>query len=142
MKYLFSLLLLCQIIGLSAKERVDSILSVLDSEIEHREIYYQQKEKKLEDIKQQFRYVKNQQEKYNLCNRLFNEYITYQYDSAYSYAIQTEEISRQLVDKNLSAEADCNLLYCYLSTGLFKEAYDMMKSIHVGDVTDSIKSDY
>ena len=34
MKYLFSLLLLCQIIGLSAKERVDSILSVLDSEIE------------------------------------------------------------------------------------------------------------
>ena len=46
MKYLFSLLLLCQIIGLSAKERVDSILSVLDSEIEHREIYYQQKEKK------------------------------------------------------------------------------------------------
>lgn len=87
MKYLFSLLLLCQIIGLSAKERVDSILSVLDSEIEHREIYYQQKEKKLEDIKQQFRYVKNQQEKYNLCNRLFNEYITYQYDSAYSYAI-------------------------------------------------------
>ena len=142
MKYLFSLLLLCQIIGLSAKERVDSILSVLDSEIEHREIYYQQKEKKLEDIKQQFRYVKNQQEKYNLCNRLFNEYITYQYDSAYSYAIQTEEISRQLVDKNLSAEADCNLLYCYLSTGLFKEAYDMMKSIHVGDITDSIKSDY
>ena len=80
MKYLFSLLLLCQIIGLSAKEHVDSILSVLDSEIEHREIYYQQKEKKLEDIKQQFRYVKNQQEKYNLCNRLFNEYITYQYD--------------------------------------------------------------
>jgi hypothetical protein len=58
MKYLFSLLLLCQIIGLSAKERVDSILSVLDSEIEHREIYYQQKEKKLENIKQQFRYVK------------------------------------------------------------------------------------
>ena len=58
MKYLFSLLLLCQIIGLSAKEHVDSILSVLDSEIEHREIYYQQKEKKLEDIKQQFRYVR------------------------------------------------------------------------------------
>ena len=47
MKYLFSLLLLCQIIGLSAKERVDSILSVLDSEIEHREIYYQQKEKEV-----------------------------------------------------------------------------------------------
>ncbi len=46
MKYLFSLLLLCQIIGLSAKERVDSILSVLDSEIEHREIYYQQKKKR------------------------------------------------------------------------------------------------
>lgn len=45
MKYLFSLLLLCQIIGLSAKERVDSILSVLDSEIEHREIYYQQKKR-------------------------------------------------------------------------------------------------
>ena len=73
MKYLFILLFLYQVIGLSAKERTDSILSVLDSEIEHREIYYQQKEKKLEDIKQQFRYVKSQQEKYNLCNRLFNE---------------------------------------------------------------------
>lgn len=141
MKYLLSLLLLCQAIGLSAN-RVDSILSVLDSEIEHREIYYQQKEKKLEDIKQQFRYVKDQQERYNLCNRLFNEYITYQYDSAYSYAIQTEEISHRLTDKNLFIQADCNLLYCYLSTGLFKEAYDMMKSIHVEDVTDSIKSDY
>ena len=142
MKYLFSLLLLCQIIGLSAKERVDSILSVLDSEIEHREIYYQQKEKKLEDIKQQFRYVKNQQEKYNLCNRLFNEYITYQYDSAYSYAIQTEGISHRLTDKNLSIQADCNLFYCYLSTGLFKEAYDMMRSIHVANAPDSIKSEY
>lgn len=142
MKYLFSFLLLCQAIGVFSNTRVDSILSALDSEIDHREIYYQQKEKKLEDIKRQFRYVKGQQEKYNLCNRLFNEYITYQYDSAYSYAIQTEEISRQLVDKNLSIEADCNLLYCYLSTGLFKEAYDMMKSIQVENAPDSIKSNY
>ena len=44
MKYLFSLLLLCQIIGLSAKERVDSILSVLDSEIQLTPTPYKQRE--------------------------------------------------------------------------------------------------
>lgn len=139
---MFCFLFLWQVMGLSANVRVDSILSVLDSEIEHRHDYYRQKEKKLEEIKQQFRYVKTQHEKYNLCNRLFNEYITYQYDSAYSYAMQTEEISRQLADRVLSVEADCNLFYCYLSTGLFKEAYDMMNSIEVRHVPDSIKSSY
>lgn len=142
MKNILIYLLLCQAIGSYANVRVDSILSILDKEIECRKVYYEQKESKLEELKQHFKHLRSQQEKYNLCNRLFNEYITYKYDSAYSYAIQMQEISSRFADKNLSIEADCNLFYCYVSTGLFKEAYDMMKSIHISEASDSIKSNY
>lgn len=142
MKHILIFLLLCQVVGAYADTRVDSILSVLDKEIECRQTYYKQKESRLEELKKQFDYIENRQEKYNLYNRLFNEYITYKYDSAYSYAMQMKGMSSEFTDKNLSIGADYNLFYCYVATGLFKEAYDMMKSIHIHEAPDSIKSNY
>lgn len=136
----FMLLLL--IPRIYAAGRVDSILSVLDREIDNRDSYYRQKEKKLAEIKQLYRFAGNDRERYTHCNRLFNEYISYQYDSAYHYAMLTEHIAQKIPDKALTTQAQCNLFYCYLSAGLFKEAHDMMAVIPIDHAPDSLKSAY
>jgi hypothetical protein len=125
-----------------AISKVDSVLTVLNHEIDNRETYYQKKESKIKKLKLKISHVDNLRVKYGLYNQLFDEYITYQYDSAYTYASKIKVIAKSLQDNTLNALAGCNLLYCYMSTGLFKESYDVMSSINISNTPDKVKAEY
>jgi len=137
---IFICLLTCS--TLSGTQLTDSILKVLDREIDNREFYYQKKEDRLNTLKAQLNHIQDTEIKFNLCNQLFNEYITYQYDSAYTYASRSKILALEMDHHVMNTIADYNLFYCYVSTGLFKEAYDMMGSINIQDAPNKVKADY
>lgn len=139
---LVTILIFFIVLPIYSKSKVDSVLTILNREIENRDFYYQKKESRLNSYKLQLRKIDDLNVKYEISNKLFEEYITYQYDSAYAYAVQTKEIAEILIDKNLKATADCNLLYCYMSTGLFKEAFDEMGLIDIQNTDDKVKAEY
>lgn len=120
----------------------DSILRVLNSEIDHRYSYYEEKEKRMETLRQQFHYRKKLPEKFETAGKLFEEYITYQYDSAYTYACRMAGIASQLNDRSLKTATNIHLLHCYVAAGLFKEGAELMSLIDSHDLNEKEKAIY
>lgn len=144
MKYfLISLLYLISINTWSiAQSRTDSILSVLDHEIENRNLYYQKKEQTIASLKEQLVHFSNTAIRFDFCDKIYNEYLPYQFDSAFVYAGYSLELARQMEDKSAEAIAGCNLLHCYISAGLFKESCDILTKINISPATNETKSWY
>ena len=124
------------------KLRVDSILQVLDSEIDNRAVYYAEKEKKIETFKIQLSKIASDEEKFHLFSYIFDEYKSFQYDSAYIYAVNTQTIANKLQNKEYILKSQRNLLFCFMSAGLFKEACDIISSVNTDGISDDLKSDY
>jgi len=120
----------------------DSILSVLDQEIKNREIYYQKKEQTIASLKEQLAHFSNTAIRFDLCDKIYNEYLPYQFDSAFVYAGYSLELARLMEDKSAEAIAGCNLLHCYISAGLFKESCDILTQVNITPATNETKSWY
>lgn len=108
----------------------DSIISVLDAELEKRMDYHVEKEKNINELKQSLINVDNANERFFIYNKIFEEYKSYQSDSAYTYARITQKLSRELKDGELIEMANYNLMFCLMSAGLFKEAIDVLERMN------------
>ena len=79
---------------------------------------------------------------YVLYTGLYNEYQSYIYDSAYVCVKKLSNISRILNDPDKIISSAVKMGFCYLSSGMFKEAFDSMDSIQVKGCSDATKIDY
>lgn len=120
----------------------DSILNILDNELDKSHFYYTNKEKRIEYLKQQLSYQTDKKEQFELINRLFNEYITYQNDSTFVYALLSRSKATELNNHTLKVKADINLFYCYIDAGLLKESFEIITSLNSEGVPDNMKADY
>lgn len=135
-RHLFSfLLIICAASAAASKQNsgmnIDSILKVLDREIEQRDVYVSQKEQKLSFLKETLAQTTDMRQQFSICENLFNEYKHYQYDSAYVYALRTLETAERIKDNSLVAWGKCHLLYCYISVGFFEEAEEVMSGFSI-----------
>lgn len=121
---------------------VDSILNVLDTEIEHRKIYTRIKEQKISSLKEQLHKSFDMQHCFTLCNDLFEEYKHYQYDSAYVYAIRSLQVAEKMQNLEFIALAKCHLIFCYTSVGLFSEALEVSREFSVKHLSSSVLTEY
>lgn len=80
-------------------------------------------------------------EQFNIYNRLYNEYRSFQYDSAFTYAQKLQETARQLQDTDRITHARLNMSFILLSSGMFKEAFDTLNAVKLTNRPDSIKID-
>ncbi len=122
--------------------KIDSILQVLHKEVDKKDIYYSEREKKIESLKFQLMKVGSDNEIFNLYNYIFEEYESFQYDSAYVYAIKTCDVADRIQDKELLVKSRRNLLFCFMSSGLFKEACDIVNSVNTKGVSNGLKADF
>ena len=68
--------------GISGEQ---DLLGLLDSYIDKREMYSEQKEKKIDQLKLKLRTVEDIPQRLALLNSIYREYYTYHYDSAMVY---------------------------------------------------------
>lgn len=125
-----------------AKSPSDSILSILNTELDKSQSYYTNKENRIEYLRQQFPNQKSKEDKFDIIDRIFEEYITYQYDSAFTYARQSNEISLEINNIKLKAKAVMNMMHCFIAAGLFKEGFELISTINPNDIPDTMKTDY
>jgi tetratricopeptide (TPR) repeat protein len=83
---------------------------------------------------------KSLQLKYNAA--LFEEYKSYKYDSAYYFAVKSLDLAREMSDPYQIIDAKIRLLFCYLSSGLFKESFDLVSGINVSQSDNAQKLRY
>jgi tetratricopeptide (TPR) repeat protein len=118
-------------------------LDSLDYYLSKRQEYDRLKEKRIELIKEKITGTSEDPEKlYLLYEHLYEEYRSYIYDSAYVCVEKLLSISHTLNDSEKMAAATVKLGFCYLSSGLFKECFDILSTLDVSRCSVETQIDY
>jgi hypothetical protein len=73
---------------------------------------------------------------------LYEEYRLFQYDSAYGYAGKMLSIAYSSGNQSLITQARLQLCFILLSSGLFRETFDSLKTVVISGEPDSLKAMY
>ncbi len=124
--------------------KTDSLFDQLNNELSNKTNYDKQKEQTIQNLKNALNASssKGLQLQFNLCNRLYDEYKAYQYDSAYTYATKMLDISLELKDKSKYDYSKVKIGFIFLSSGMFKEAFDNLKGLNIKALDDTVQIEY
>ncbi|WP_158826661.1 DUF6377 domain-containing protein [Mucilaginibacter lacusdianchii] len=127
-----------------ASSTTDNLIDRLKSEIAKKQTYDQEKEKVIAQLKSKLHHTPatNAEQQFYWCNRIYDEYKSYQYDSAFVYTDKMQALSQRLDDKSKAYQAKIKTAFILLSSGLFKEAFDNLKGIDSRYLPDSVKVTY
>ncbi len=146
MKFLYILLFLffCCAGTASAVSSVDSLLNQLSTEIENKEVYSRQKYERINQVRHQLLSQGDisLMQQYELYSKLYHEYRSYQYDSAFTYSLKLQEVARQLNDPVKVAYSQLKLSFILLSSGMFKESLDSLEVVKTRGMPDTLKVEY
>ncbi len=118
-------------------------LDSLDFYISRQSEYDEQKEERIRELKVEISLNgKNNLQLYDLYNRLFDEYRSYIYDSAYFYVEKLNRISSVLNDRDKIVTSQVKLGFSYLSSGLFKEAFDVLSLVKIDKCNTETQIEY
>lgn len=139
---IFMSIIVCVVSYAYADVRLDSTLKVLIDEINASSTYSLTKEQRLNSLRKAYFESNSAASSFRLAKELFDEYIYYQSDSAYSYASRMREHGQKLNEEPKLALANFALMKCFSSNGYFKEAADMNRLIDVSQLPHEVLTDY
>jgi tetratricopeptide (TPR) repeat protein len=101
-----------------------------------------QKQARIDSIKATLPFLKVAPDHFDYCLHLYEEYKSFKYDSAYTYARKLQDAAYELGDPVNIQRAKLKLSFSLLSAGLFKEASDSLGLISISGLPDSVKTEY
>ena len=121
----------------------DSILQVLYKTMDEKNVYAQEKENEINEIKKLLKTpnISNDQ-LYDINFQLHNEYKTYISDSAIYYACQNLTIAAKLENRNKVNESHLVLAGLYSVAGLYLDAVAQMKFVNKNSLPDYLLLSY
>lgn len=123
-------------------EGSDSLLVKLNNALDHKKDYDDQKLKRIDSLKKLLNPKGEASLQYDLNLALYNEYKAFNYASAFSYSQKLQHWGRVMNDPVKLAYAKLKLGFIMLSSGLFKETVDSLKTIDLRILPDSMKREY
>ena len=126
--------------GYSADE--EALLEELDAAIANRTEVYAQKEEKIAQIKADYHSDKDPRHQLARLSELTDEYLTYQFDSAFKYVrLQKELLSHSpgLSSPDTLAAANLKEVLVLTSAGLFNESTDLLGEIDTVGISRDIR---
>ena len=134
----------CFTIACSYGQEVDTkdLYAQLDQAISQATYYGQQKENRLAQLKQKAAQNHNKKQILNIYHQLYEEYKSYQSDSAIFYLQESIQIAQKA---NMMEEANnyrALLALQYSTSGAFTEALSILKTIHNGALNQIGKENY
>ncbi|GHV56691.1 hypothetical protein FACS1894182_03770 [Bacteroidia bacterium] len=113
-----------------ARSENDSILQVLEYELNHKEAYKQEKEKQIEEKKKMLKIPDLMlHQRYAINRQIYTEYKAYQTDSALHYLENNLTIAERLVNEAYIYETKLDLSYLYWQSGKFFESIQNLASL-------------
>ena len=139
--YLLCVLFSLPLISSASNGKWSEELNKLDASLSQKSVYEQ---RKLDEIKALKRNLKtaSQADKFKINRMLFDQYSSYQYDSAYVYA--NHLLSQALKERNCDyeLEARCDIVFCLLSAGLYTEAFNELATIRLEGINQQSRKLY
>lgn len=144
MQKFFTLLLFFFSLSASATG-VDPILDSLDKALAKKDIYVKEKYFRIRELKRtvhKYTLSKDNKGLYHDYMKLFEEYKSFKYDSAYYYLESAKSRALALKDGGLLSKTKIKEGFVLLSSGLFKEAIDTLNSVDVNLLDVKNKYEY
>lgn len=130
--------------SLLAAQSTNDLFDELKVEFGKKSTYDHQKEAHIAGLKARLRQLPaaDLERQFKASNNLYEEYKSYQYDSAYVYANKLLSISQVLHDKPKEDFSKIKMGFILLSSGMFKETFDSMQGINVQTLDEPVKMEY
>ncbi len=144
-KILFvSFFLLLWFNGYSQNGKSDSLLTVLKSELARTHSYDQDKQKRINLLRFELLHTDNSNfdAQFNLYSKIFEEYRSFKFDSAFVYIKRMIDISAKFNKNDNLIRSKMMLGSILLNSGFFKEAFDVTTEIDTSGLTKALKTDY
>ncbi len=135
----FLFVILCA--HLYAQNNTEALLQNLDNAINASGKYDGEKIKKIKSLEVQLN-KSRQQDLYTQYLGLYNEYQVFSYDSAYNYCIKMLDNAMKAGDSSRIAYSKVKLSFILLSSGMFKEVFDVLSTINLKYLTNDEKAEY
>lgn len=133
-------LLLFSFLGFSQSDN-DSLLHELDKTLEKKEIYVRDKLGRIENYKSSLGRL-SEKEKFDVYFKIYDEYKTFIYDSAFLYAQHLQNSAYKRNDPVSIGIAKLKLGFVLLSSGMFNEALDSLSTVDASVLPDSSRIEY
>lgn len=129
--------------GYSNTQIEDSLLVELDQAIKNEQQYVNKKLDEIALLKSKLKNVGNDLElKYRIYSSIFEEYKSFNYDSAFTSILNLHQIGYKLDDETKIASTKIKAGFIFLSAGMYKEALDSLNTIEAIGLPDSVKKEY
>jgi hypothetical protein len=140
MRYFLSLAALIIFVSCAnAQYNTDSLLNELNETLNRKEEFVQARLKRIQDYKSR---IHQTTEPFYIYSKLYEEYKTFNYDSAFTYSRILQLEAYRQKDPAKIAYAKVKLAFVLLSSGMFNEALDSLATIRAKGLPDSVKIEY
>lgn len=129
MKYITILFLF--IIAALPSHADNQVLRRLDEAVASTGKYDAVKKKQIKSLHLKASLAKSPTARYRAYINLYEAYQSYKYDSASVYADKAQALALQLHNPDYQVEAACAKVFCLLSAGLYKEAFDKVGGVDI-----------
>jgi tetratricopeptide (TPR) repeat protein len=141
MRFFISVVLCCFFGFMFAKTSTDSLLHELDITLEKRSVFLKEKMARIESLKQNLQQTRPE-ELFNRYLKIYDEYKSFIYDSAFRYARNLQDIAYDLHDPEKIANGKVKLAFVLVSSGLFNEALDTLRTLRSHQLPKNIRGEY
>ena len=141
--YLICLFLAISLQTVNAQQAdIDGLYNTLDSLIEHRSKLLAEKEIRLKALKDGLQKGLDDDQLFKLNERIYDEYMAYNFDSAYYYINKNVERQRALGHADRFAASAVRMAHILAVSGIFNNARLLLNEVRVEDISTANKIDY
>jgi len=122
----------------------DTLLYRLNDVLDNKKTFDQDKIKRIEGLEKNLGDANsaNLNSRYAIYLSLYNEYKSFNYDEAFDYAQKLQQTGHLLNDPAKIAYSKIKLGFILLSSGMFKETFDSLKTVNVKLLDNDAKKEY
>ena len=121
---------------------IDRLYNTIDSLIEHRSELLAEKEIRLKVLKDGLQERLDEDQLFKLNERIYDEYMAYNLDSAYYYINKNVERQRALGHADRFAASAVRMAHILAVSGIFNNARLLLNEVRVEDISTANKIDY
>ncbi|AMJ67465.1 hypothetical protein AXW84_20105 [Hymenobacter sp. PAMC 26628] len=116
--------------GEARANNTDTLLDELTQALNHKNTYFKQRVNRIATLTEQFQASKgNDQAKFTLGLRIYQEYRSFKYDSAFAYAQRLIKLANAMQSPEKTEVSELNLAFVQVSSGMFKEAFETLERV-------------
>ncbi len=116
-------------------------LENLNAKISQSRVFDGSKKNRIKNIHAK-NYLINKPAEYNHYLELYDEYCSFNFDSAYFYAGKLQQTAAELNDAGLIGYSRIKMNFVLLSSGMFKEVFDSLSLVVTGYLNKAQKAEY